>query len=375
MKRVLFLIIGALALAGGASLATGAQAPHDAFITEAIKSVAAKCPSEAQAFNVEIVQKFMHCTLSDISMCRKQFPQEVVHCSKQAMETCRGGVDAFLQYCPEREEKRRTSGVLAKAPPEEAEPTQKATEQPRTCERTSSRTSTPSSLAQLVTLPALAQEVVEVREQKVRITSITGDVRIQPRGKAERAAIAGEVLCEGDELFAGFDSSVIVKSENNTTVSVRPNTQIRIATFAERKFDIRLEKGEVRTVVKTTGPTRPDVRIQTPTATTSVRGTEFDVRYDEKTQETYVGVFEGHVEVAPVNNALKPVTLAARQEMRVSKTLVTPPQTLAQETNASSTEVGAKNIGVFKMVALGILALLIVLSVVLIAGRKMFSSK
>lgn len=369
MKRVQFFIVGMLVFVGGVSLATGAQAPHDAFITEAIKSVAAKCPSEANEFNKTLVQKFMHCTLSDISGCRKQFPQEIVHCSKQAMETCRGGVDAFLRYCPEREEQRRKSDAPVKAPPEKAEP-QKAGEQIRTCERTSSRTSSSSSFVQLLAPPALAQEVVEVREQKLHITSINGDVRIQPRGKAERAAIAGEVLCEGDELFAGFDSSVIVKSENNTTVSVRPNTQIRIATVAERRFDIRLEKGEVHTVVKTTGPTRPDVRIQTPTATASVRGTEFDVRYDENAKETTVGVLEGNVEIVPANNELKPVTLGARQEARVSETFVTPTQALSQNEDAPRAEGGATNTAVLKAIALGIFALMIVMGIVLVARRK-----
>lgn len=374
MKRLLFLIIGALVLAGGVSLATGAQAPHDAFITEAIKSVAAQCTSEFNEFNKTIVQPFMQCTLGEIGRAKEnagaQWENYREVYQKQALETCRGPADAFLKYCPEREEQRRTSGTPVKAPPEKAEPTQKAAEQPRTCERTSSRKSMSSSLAQLFTLPALAQEVVEVREKKLRITSVTGDVRIQPRGKAERAAIAGEALCEGDELFAGFDSSVIVESENNTTVSVRPNTQIRIATFAERRFDIRLEKGEVRTVVKTTGPTRPDVRIQTPTATASVRGTEFDVRYDEKTKETTVGVLEGNVEIVPVNNELKPVTLGARQEMRVSETFITPTQALSQKEDVPRAEGGATNTAVFKAIALGVLGVLIVFGIVLVARRK-----
>lgn len=124
---------------------------------------------------------------------------------------------------------------------------------------------------------AFAQEVIELRDRFAVVSQVVGDVRVQPQGHAERAAVVGDVLCEGSELFVGFDSSATVAREGQITMGIRASTQIRIAASDERRFHIKLERGEVRAQVKVTGPTRPDVRIQTPTITSSVRGTDFIV--------------------------------------------------------------------------------------------------
>lgn len=205
--------------------------------------------------------------------------------------------------------------------------------QPDKCKRTASFQNAPSFIFQLFVLPAHAQEVVEVREQKVKITSVKGDVRLQPAGQAEREATAGDVLCEGDELFAGFDSRAVVVSDKNTSITVQSNTQIRIATIAERRFNIRLEKGEVHAVVKITGPTRPDVRIITPTATASVRGTEFDVRVN-KNKVTEIMVTKGMVAVKQ-NNGKKEVLVGAGKKVVVNMKTITKPAPYGKTKNAN----------------------------------------
>lgn len=242
--------------------------------------------------------------------------------------------------------------------------------QPDNCRPTSSLGTTHPRLGSLMAATVRAQEVIEVREPKVRITSLQGDVRLQPAGLAERAATADDVLCEGDELFAGFDSSAVVTSESGITVTVRSNTQLRIATLAERNFNIRLERGAVRTTVRTTGPTRPDVRIQTPTATASVRGTDFEVRYDAVANETSVGVFEGTVTVTPSNTELAPMVLTAHQETRISDTSALPAQPLSwvPEEDQPSTTASDRDVSV--PIVLGILGLLIILGVVIRLRRK-----
>lgn len=209
--------------------------------------------------------------------------------------------------------------------------------QPDKCGRISSSQKAPSFVFQLLALPVHAQEVVEVREKRARITSVKGDVRLQPAGKAEREATAGDVLCEGDELFAGFDSRAVVRSENNVTITVQANTQIRIATVAERRFDIRLEKGEVHAVVKTTGPTRPDVRIITPTATASVRGTEFDVRVD-KNKTTEIMVAQGTVAVKQ-SNGKKEVLVSAGKKVVVNTKTISKPAPYAKVKNVNTKKV------------------------------------
>jgi hypothetical protein len=209
--------------------------------------------------------------------------------------------------------------------------------QPDACGRISSLQNAPPFAIRLFVQPAYAQEVVEVREKRVRITTIKGDVRLQPAGRAEREADAGEALCEGDELFAGFDSWAIVTSENNTTIFVRANTQIRIAKSAERRFDIHLEKGEVHAVVKTTGPTRPDVRIITPTATASVRGTEFDVRVD-KNKVTEITVTKGTVAVKQ-SNGKKEVLVGAGKKVTVNTKTISKPVLYAKIKNVNTKKV------------------------------------
>lgn len=209
--------------------------------------------------------------------------------------------------------------------------------QPDKCGRTSSFQKSPPFVFQLFVLPVYAQEVVEIREKKVKITSVKGDVRLQPAGQPEREATAGDVLCEGDELFAGFDSRAVVTSEKNITITVQANTQIRIATVAERRFDIRLEKGEVHAVVKTTGPTRPDVRVITPTATASVRGTEFDVRVD-KNKTTEIMVAQGTVAVKQ-SSGKKEVLVSAGKKVVVNTKTISKPVPYAKTKNVDTKKV------------------------------------
>ncbi|HEX8845903.1 MAG TPA: LPXTG cell wall anchor domain-containing protein [Pyrinomonadaceae bacterium] len=64
------------------------------------------------------------------------------------------------------------------------------------------------------------------------------------------------------------------------------------------------------------------VSVKTPTATATPKGTNYTVNYDEKTGVTTVGVEEGEVEVTPVNASLKQLTLAANQQVEVTKSSV-----------------------------------------------------
>ena len=64
------------------------------------------------------------------------------------------------------------------------------------------------------------------------------------------------------------------------------------------------------------------VIVKTPTATITDKKTIYMVNYDEKANVTTVGVEEGEVDVTPGNSSLKPITLKANQQVKVSQDTV-----------------------------------------------------
>lgn len=119
-------------------------------------------------------------------------------------------------------------------------------------------------------------ELTEIKGS-LTIKSIQGPVQIQPSGKAEVQAMENTQLKVGDEIFTGYDGQTVLETKEGDLILLKGLTQVNVVNVEARKFDIKLYKGEIEARVKVTGPSRPDVRIETPTSTTSVRGTKFIV--------------------------------------------------------------------------------------------------
>lgn len=109
------------------------------------------------------------------------------------------------------------------------------------------------------------------------------------RGDQSRAAAIGDVLLVGDTLTTGEASALGIMLEDDTTLSLGPNSRLELTDFAFSPKDelfsvmIRLLKGSFAYVSGVVGRLAPDkVRIETPDAVIAIHGTHFVVKVEEK---------------------------------------------------------------------------------------------
>lgn len=126
----------------------------------------------------------------------------------------------------------------------------------------------------------------------VSVESVTGNVEVKMGAGNWQAAQPGTQLSEGDQMATGFESTAVLKFEDNSVVNVEPLTQFTIDRFLKDDqavhTDIALKIGEVKARVVRDGTVRSDFVVVTPSSVVSVRGTEEDVRSsDLGTQVTY----------------------------------------------------------------------------------------
>lgn len=116
---------------------------------------------------------------------------------------------------------------------------------------------------------------------EVTINALEGDVEV--RKVDEKDWITAEVgmkLKEGVKISTGFKSKVVLMFANNSTVVVKALTQLTINRFNQQSNEVRtklgLQIGAVRVKVNEKQPVKTDMKIYTPNATASVRGTEIE---------------------------------------------------------------------------------------------------
>jgi hypothetical protein len=107
----------------------------------------------------------------------------------------------------------------------------------------------------------------------------------QTAGQSPRTLGKGLELKEGDRLTTAEGSSAIIKLEDGTRMTVRPNSEIVLQQyhFKENAPDngmlMQLVRGGFRAVTGLISKGSPNAaRIQTATATIGIRGTDFDAR-------------------------------------------------------------------------------------------------
>ncbi|MCE9634974.1 MAG: choice-of-anchor D domain-containing protein [Planctomycetes bacterium] len=154
------------------------------------------------------------------------------------------------------------------------------------------------------------------------------------RGSAEFRKFPGDWtdLAEGAELDEQTEISTDPGSEveleypDGSTTIIRPASQIKVlALFTAGGVvttEILLKVGELAAKVKKADVIRSDFKVRSPTATASVRGTEFDVVQDDVAGTTTVRVREGVVEVDPEGAGLKTVFVKAGLQVTVTATSV-----------------------------------------------------
>src|SRR3954471_6993223 len=130
----------------------------------------------------------------------------------------------------------------------------------------------------LAALPARAQTAGEVEFSR-------GVGFAQTPGEAPRTLGKGLPLRQGDRLTTSEGASAIIKLQDGTRMTVRPNSELVLQQyqFQENAPDngmlMQLVRGGFRAVTGLISKGSPNAaRIQTSTATIGIRGTDFDAR-------------------------------------------------------------------------------------------------
>lgn len=111
------------------------------------------------------------------------------------------------------------------------------------------------------------------------IKEVAGKVEYKLPQQDWRQAKAGDTLTAGTLISTGFKSTAIITS-GTATVTVKPVTRLSIDELIQSngtaKTQLFLKTGRVRAEVKPASGEKADFSVKSPTATASVRGTEFE---------------------------------------------------------------------------------------------------
>src|SRR6202022_3728351 len=141
--------------------------------------------------------------------------------------------------------------------------------------------------------------VAQVTPVEARIANITGNVYLSNGAQGSSAlAKRGDVLTPGEEIDTLAGGRATIELTDGSLVVVRPGSRIvlkdfRTAHSLRELFDILL--GHVRVKINHFGGRPNPYRVNSPTASIAVRGTEFSVAVSAS-GDTKVVVYEGLVE-------------------------------------------------------------------------------
>ena len=122
--------------------------------------------------------------------------------------------------------------------------------------------------------------------QEVRsgtLKTVQGPVQVT-KGEVQRAAVPGGGVAEAERIVTGPLGSAVLLLRDGTQISIGPNSQVDItrfqfdATTQSGSLTVQVLLGTIRMVTGLLGKLQPEnVKVQTPSSTVSVRGTDFIV--------------------------------------------------------------------------------------------------
>lgn len=163
--------------------------------------------------------------------------------------------------------------------------------------------------------PLLAQGDTESWE--ARLTQSQGSVTVYTAEEAQGVPGEKEMPLEaGDRVSTGEDGSAELALDGLHLIVLQSNSDFTLTDTRRTKTEFKLNLGNILAKIQSLLADQ-NVRVRTPTAVASVRGTEFGVEIPpDAPDETHIGVFdEGKVEVE--GGAGPPEILKANQETRV----------------------------------------------------------
>ncbi len=175
----------------------------------------------------------------------------------------------------------------------------------------------------------------------IKLTNVKGMVHYfsEPPGADWYPVTEGMQLPARTQIATGPGDSVTVETPDGARVGIKEMTMLTTSQLLTPKgratYNFEVRMGEIEAKIPRQQVIRSDFSVQTPTATASVRGTTFSVRYDRKTRTTTVKVVEGDVLVTPNTASLAAITLNASQQVEITTANVGPIR--ASSTSAGTT--------------------------------------
>ena len=187
--------------------------------------------------------------------------------------------------------------------------------------------------ALLAPLAALAEGVVQ---------NLSGTLSVQRPDGTVRLLSEKSVVKEGDTLSTQRDSYAQIKFSDGGRVTLRPDTQIKIESYAyseaepqKDSFVFALLKGGLRSVTGLIGKraNRDAYKLRTATSTVGIRGTDYTAVHVAG-EGVYVTVAEGRVAMLSggVEQLVNPGETGLSSSSPVPPRLVPPPPTLPKVT-------------------------------------------
>jgi hypothetical protein len=140
-------------------------------------------------------------------------------------------------------------------------------------------------LAALVAAPVLLLAPLAQAQSAGEVEFSRGVGFAQTPGEVPRTLGKGMPLKEGDRLTTSDGASAVIKLQDGTRMTVRPNSELVLQQykFKENAEDnnmlMQLVRGGFRAVTGVIAKNSPNAaRVQTSTATIGIRGTDFDAR-------------------------------------------------------------------------------------------------
>ena len=151
------------------------------------------------------------------------------------------------------------------------------------------------------------------------ISSMKGNVKIRSANQRKfDTAYKAQMIRTGDWLKTDKNVFVAIVFLDGSIIKIQSNTEIEIKssriTAKELKTQMYISEGQAWS--KISKQNNGEFRIKTPTAVASVKGTEFDVDFDDMSESTSLVVLEGEVEFG---NELGTVIAGAMQGASVTQ--------------------------------------------------------
>ncbi len=140
----------------------------------------------------------------------------------------------------------------------------------------------------------IPRSVIKYTLSQARVLSVRGNVN-----SGNGPVTAGQVFAEGAQLTTAPSSFLTLGLGNGSRVSLPSNSGLRIKTLRnyalEQSLDYEfdLSRGGAQSTVVPLKSANDRYRIRTPKAVSAVRGTDFQVRYDETAASDFAEVVEG----------------------------------------------------------------------------------